>query len=208
MAVRDTLNQIENLVASASHLPLTGKTVIDENDLIHLVEELRNDLPLELERADEIMRERDNLMREAQAEADRIIKQAKEYAEKLVDQHEISEKAREKSRTVIQQAQQQEQEVMERTRQNSQQLRDDADRYANQVFEQLITHVTNTFQGVQQAEQGLQQARQVLQQARDQMNRASRQAQEPVSYDQGNIQATAQQQMTQPGYSQAAAPRQ
>ena len=78
---------------------------------------------------------------------------------------------------MIQQAHQQEQEIMERTMQNSKQLREDADRYANQVFDQLIIHVSNTFQGVQQAEQGLQQARQVLQQAKAQMNQASQQAQ-------------------------------
>ena len=55
MAVRDTLNQIEDLVASAMHLPITEKIIINDNDLIHLVEELRQELPLELERADAIM---------------------------------------------------------------------------------------------------------------------------------------------------------
>ena len=45
MSVRDILDKIENLVAGASHVPLSGKCMIDENDLVHLVEELRNDLP-------------------------------------------------------------------------------------------------------------------------------------------------------------------
>ena len=46
--VEETLNKVEDLVVNSSHLPLTGKSMIDENDLIHLVEELRQDLPLEL----------------------------------------------------------------------------------------------------------------------------------------------------------------
>ena len=84
-------------------------------------------------------------------------------------------KARERSQTVLNQAKQQEQEIVERTRINARQLQDDADRYANQVFDQLIAHVTNTFQGVQQAQAGLEQARQILQQAKIQMNKAAAQ---------------------------------
>ena len=71
---------------------------------------------------------------------------------------------------------------MERTQQNATQLQNDADAYANQVFEQLIAHVTGTFQGVRQAEQGLQQALNVLQQAKTQMNQqAARQAQQAAA---------------------------
>ena len=175
MAVRDTLDQIETLVADASHLPLTEKIVINEQDLVHLVEELRQELPLELERADQIMHDKDSIIRTAQEEAAAIIKQAKQFAEKLLDENDIVVKARERSQTVLNQAKQQEQEIVERTRANARQLQDDADRYANQVFDQLIAHVTNTFQGVQQAQQGLEQARQILQQAKIQMNQQAAQ---------------------------------
>ena len=73
------------------------------------------------------------------------------------------------------QAQLQEQEIIERTKQNARELQDNADRYANQVFDQLIAHVTNTFQGVQQAQAGLEQARQILIQAKAQMNQQAMQ---------------------------------
>lgn len=170
MAVRDTLNQIEDLVASSSHLWFTDRIMINDNDLIHLVEELRQELPLELERADEIMRERDKIIMSAQQEATNIVNQAKERAAQIVDENDLVIKAREKSQAVISQAQAQEQEIVERTRQNARELQDNADRYANQVFDQLIAHVTNTFQGVQQAQAGLEQARQILIQAKAQMN--------------------------------------
>ena len=62
MAVRDTLNKVENLVASAWHLPLTGKATIDEEKLVQLVDELRDGLPQELEQAENIIRERDNIL--------------------------------------------------------------------------------------------------------------------------------------------------
>lgn len=189
MAVRDTLNQIEDLVASSSHLWFTDRIMINDNDLIHLVEELRQELPLELERADEIMRDRDKIIMSAQQEATNIINQAKEKAAQIVDENDLVIKAREKSQAVINQAQLQEQEIVERTKQNARELQDNADRYANQVFDQLIAHVTNTFQGVQQAQAGLEQARQILIQAKAQMNQqAAQQAytqpqQQPQAYN-------------------------
>ena len=190
MAVRDTLNQIEDLVASSSHLWFTDRIMINDNDLIHLVEELRQELPLELERADEIMRDRDKIIMSAQQEATNIVNQAKERAAQIVDENDLVIKAREKSQAVISQAQAQEQEIVERTRQNARELQDNADRYANQVFDQLIAHVTNTFQGVQQAQAGLEQARQILIQAKAQMNQqayaqaqAQQQSQPPQAYN-------------------------
>lgn len=185
MAVRDTLNKIEELVAKAPHLPLTNKSIISEEYLIHLVEELRKELPQELEHATEVMKERENILKNAQAEADNIIKQARLEADKLVDENDIVVKARDKSRMVLSQAQQQEAEIMERTRQNSKQLQDDADRYANQVFDQLIAHVSNTFQGFQQAQAGLEHARQILQQAKINMNQQAAQQAYAQTYGQG-----------------------
>ena len=159
MAVRDILNKIENLAAGAPHLPLTNKMLISEDEFLHLVDELRKELPQELEHAEEVMHERDTILQNAQAEATNIIKQAQLQAEQLMDENDIVVKAREKSRMVLSQAQQQQAEILEQTQQNARQLQEDADRYANQVFDQLIAHVTSTFQGVQQAQAGLENAK-------------------------------------------------
>ncbi len=170
MAVRDTLNKLENLVAKSSHLPLTGKVIIDEDDLVHLIDELRHDLPEELEHAEKIMSDRDNIVKTAQLEAEEIIKKAQKKAEHLVDENDVVVKANERARIIISQAQQQSSIIVEQAQQQAQQLQNDANNYASQVFEQLIEHVSRTFQGVQAAEAGLDQARQVLQQAKSQMD--------------------------------------
>ena len=175
MAVRDTLDQIEKIVDNASHLPLTGKILIEDEELSHLVGELRRDLPQELERAEKILRDRDEIIKSAQEQADSIIKEAKLKAERLIDENDVVIKAREQARMVIAEAQRQESEILENTRQQARLLQEQADRYANQVFDQLIAHVDNTFQGVQAAEAGLQQAQQILKQSKFQMNKQSAQ---------------------------------
>ena len=94
MAVRDTLNKVENLVAGASHLPLTGKALIDEDELSALIDELRNALPQELDRAEQIIRDRESMIQSAQQQAEKIIKDAQRQAERLVDENDIVLKAR------------------------------------------------------------------------------------------------------------------
>ena len=94
--VEETLNKVEDLVVNSSHLPLTGKSMIDENDLIHLVEELRQDLPLELNHARELMEKETEIIEQAHREADEIIQKAKDYAAGLVAKETVVTEAQAK----------------------------------------------------------------------------------------------------------------
>ena len=196
MAVRDTLNKVEELVAGASHLPLTGKALIDEDELSALIDELRHALPQELDRAEEIIRERDNTIKAAQEQAEKIIKQAEQRAERLVNENDIVLQARENARMVVSQAHQKSNEIIERARADARQLKTQATQYVNQSLDQLIAHVTNTFNGVQAAEANLEQARQVLHQAKVTMN------QEVYSYSQAQTQPQPPQQPQPQNYQQ------
>ena len=151
MSVNDILDEIENLVVEAKHLLFTNKSLVEENDLVRLVEDLRNELPLELKHAEEIVQEKQAIIDAAQAEAARIMEQAKNYAAKLTDENEIVIQAQEKAKAIMTQTQAQEKEIMEKTMASSQQLRSDADQYANQVFDHLIANVGSALQVVQQA---------------------------------------------------------
>lgn len=186
MAVRDTLNRVENLVAGAWHLPLTGKAVIDEEELTSLIEDLRRDLPEELEQAEKIIQERENIFKAAQQEAENIVKQAKAKAEKLVDENDIVAKAHQAAKIIFNDSQKQGNDYIERSNQHATQLREAADNYANQVFDQLLEYIRNTYQGVQAAGAELEHSWQILNQAKMQMNQQSAQAQQqpPQDYQQ------------------------
>lgn len=199
MAIRDVLEDLENLVADAAHVPLSGKCMIDENDLVHLVEELRNTLPTALSQAEDIMTERETIIAKAKSEAEHIIGEAKKEAERRVSNSVIEREARDKARAIMEETEEKSraimtevtekansmvneatekaQALMEEARSRGEEIyreavqkKQDVDAYANQVFNQLINHVTDTYNGVQQAEQGLAQARNVLEAAQAQMN--------------------------------------
>ncbi len=173
--VLKTLDNIENMVVEARKVPFMDKIVINDNELVRYVDDLRRDLPEQMRLADQVLEQRDQLIAEAEHEAERIVTNAKNYAEKLSDESEIVSQAKEKAKAVLQQSQEQERAIMERAEGNAQQVRDNADAYARQiggdatayakqVFDQLIQHVGATFQGIQQAQAGVQQAQASVQQ--------------------------------------------
>ena len=98
-----------------------NKSIIEEPELIRLVDDLRNELPLELQRTKQVMQEKDTILSDARDEAQRIVEQAKEYANRLVDESSVVKQSQEKAALILTQAQAQEKEIMERTMQTAQQ---------------------------------------------------------------------------------------
>ena len=177
MGVRETLNKIENMVATAKTFPFTGhilindndlvhyvldsKTfpftghiLINDNDLVHYVEELRNDLPKELDKAEVIMKERDQIIEDARREAEHIRTEAERQAAAMVENSEIVLKSKQRGKEILQETQQKETAMVQAAEAQARDLQNNVDAYANQVFEQLIAHVSRTFDGVQQAQNG------------------------------------------------------
>ena len=146
MAVNEILDEIENLVVDARRVVFTNKCIIEEDDLIRLVDDLRKSLPAEIQNAGQVMQERQQILDEAKREANKIVEQAKNYGEKLVVEHEI-----------VKQAQNQASEIMEKTIQNSNELKEDSVKYANQVFDLLLSGMNSTLDVVQQAKADLNQ---------------------------------------------------
>ena len=165
MAVSNILDEIENLVVDGKHIVFTNKSIIEEPDLIRLVDDLRNELPQQLQQAESIMKNKDEILAEARDEAQRIVEQAKEYASKLVDESAVVRQSQEKAQLIMEQAKAQEQEILERTTQMAQERCDQANQYANQVFDHILAHIGNTVATLQQGELTLQQAKEALNQA-------------------------------------------
>lgn len=165
MTVSNILDDIENLVVDGRHIMFTNKSIIEEPDLVRLVDDLRNELPLELQRAEQVMQEKDTILSDARDEAQRIVEQAKEYANQLVEESSVVKQSQEKAALILTQAKAQEKEIMERTMETAQQRCDQANQYANQVFEHILAHLGNSLTTLEQGLDTLQQAKAALNQA-------------------------------------------
>ena len=94
MKVLELLEEIEEIVDTASGFPLTGKIMVDSQELLELVREIRVELPDEIQQAQWIKNERERILTEAKKEYETVIADAQAQAERLVENHDITVKAK------------------------------------------------------------------------------------------------------------------
>ena len=156
MSVNTILDEIENLVVDGKRIPLTNRSLIDEMELVHLVDNLRQELPNEIQNAQAIMDSKEAILNEARVEAEQIIGKARDLAESMVDESKIVRESKEKAELLMEQATAQQKELTEYAFQQARQLRVNANNYANQVFDHLILNVGNILAVLNQARDELQ----------------------------------------------------
>lgn len=101
MKVLELLEEIEEIVNTASGFPLTGKIMIDSEELLEIVREIRAELPDEIQQAQWIKNERERIIAEAKNEYEAVIADAKRQAEALVENHDITTRAKMRSNELM-----------------------------------------------------------------------------------------------------------
>lgn len=92
--ILELVDRLEALVTQGWRVPLSTKTVIDENAFFEIIDEMRVSIPQEIKRASDLLQERERVLAAASEKAERIIEEARQHAARLVDQHEIMAAAR------------------------------------------------------------------------------------------------------------------
>ncbi|SDZ01931.1 hypothetical protein SAMN05660462_01545 [Proteiniborus ethanoligenes] len=105
MDVLKLLDEIEDIIEGSSTIPFAGKVLVDKNEVLDVIREIRIKLPDEIKQAEWIKEERQRILAEAQNEADTIIDEVKLHIEEMVEQDEITKQAHERSEEIITKAQ-------------------------------------------------------------------------------------------------------
>ena len=104
MEIFTLLETLEDIMESAKAVPFTEKVIVDKNDILDLVKEIRLKLPDELKQAKWIKEERERIMAEAHKDADDIVKEAENRIISMIDEHEITRKAYDKKEEIVAEA--------------------------------------------------------------------------------------------------------
>ena len=83
------LDQLEEVLGGGSRLPLTSRTLVDEQEILDILDQIRVSIPDELKAARRLTQERDQVIADAQAEADRILRDADAQAAERVAEHSL-----------------------------------------------------------------------------------------------------------------------
>lgn len=101
MEIFTLLETLEDILERGKNLPFSAKVLVDRNEILDLIKEIRLKLPDELKQAKWIKEERERIMSEARKDADDIVKEAEKRIISMIDEHEITKKAYEKKDEII-----------------------------------------------------------------------------------------------------------
>ena len=135
MKVIELLQEIEDILDTSGGFPLTGKVMVDPDEIRNLLKEIRDELPEEIQQAQWIKNERQRILDDAKKEYDSLIKVAK--ADQLVDEHDITLRAKKRA-----------DEIMRVTEENVKNLKMDTFQYIDEVlytFQEKITTMNESY---------------------------------------------------------------
>ena len=101
MKVLELLDEIEEIIDTASGFPLTGKIMVDAGEILEIIKEIKIELPDEIQQAQWIKNERQRILDEAKREYETVLKDAQRQAETLIENDDIILKAKIKSDEIL-----------------------------------------------------------------------------------------------------------
>ncbi len=105
MDVLKLIDEIEDILEEGSTVPFSKKVLVDSDEILDIIKELRIRLPDEIKQAAWIKEEKQRILAEAQKDADNMINEAEYKLEELIDQEGITKAAKERAEEIINKAQ-------------------------------------------------------------------------------------------------------
>ncbi len=139
------LDKLEEIVSEATEIPLTGRVLLDSDELLDLIDKIRNSIPEEVKRAEMVSTEKDRVISEGQQRAERMIAQAEEYAARLIQENEITRQAREEADRLLTDA-----------REEAEEMQRGAKDYAMSILDELDQSLQKTLSVVAKGKDNLQ----------------------------------------------------
>ena len=88
----ELINELEDLIDKGVPVPFTGRCLLDKDELLELIQEIKLKLPTDLEQAKWLQAERETIISDAKKE------------EELIDENEITKQAAEKANSIVERA--------------------------------------------------------------------------------------------------------
>lgn len=123
MKILEVIDLLEDLIDKAPTIPITGKVLVDREDVLDYLQEMRMVYPTEMKEAKWIKEERERILADAETKAAEMQKNAEEKLVQLIDEHEITQQAYEKATDMVNNA-----------KKTSMEIKEDCDKYANDIL--------------------------------------------------------------------------
>lgn len=155
MRVQEALDQLEAAILDSPRL-LWFRTLVEEESILEQLDFIRLNMPTALEEAEELLRQRDQILAQADRYAQEIVAMAQRRAEQLLNESTILRQAQAQAEQVLRQAYQQSEEMRRQALQESERLQREAHHYVDQVLQDLEQRLLESLRVIRNGRQHLQ----------------------------------------------------
>lgn len=153
MEIMELIDRLEEMVAQATKVPLTGKVLVDPDELLALVDEMRDMLPQEIRDANRVARDRETIIAEAREQAETTVREAQALAQRLTAEAAITKEA-----------QTQADELIDQAKRVAREIRQNALEWADELFSRVQPDLERIATDTQKAALSVRKAREELRQ--------------------------------------------
>ena len=111
MDLQYLIDRLETMVRAGRRMPVMNKIMMDEQELVDLIDQMRTVLPEEIRYAKHVLREKEQILSDAQAQADDVLRNARQHAEVLIEREGLLKQARQQADDIKRQAQEEAERV-------------------------------------------------------------------------------------------------
>ena len=145
MDIMALIDRIEEIVDNARAVPFRTSKMVDPDKVYEIVDEIRAQYPDELKQARWIVKERQEMLEEAEKEANRILEEARDRAQALANETEV-----------VRLAESQAADIMDKARTQEREIRLGAEDYADEMLANLEGNLGKLLTAVQRGRDRLQ----------------------------------------------------
>lgn len=159
VALDRIFEEVYEMLASARRLPLVDKVIIEENDFISILDDLKEAIPKEVRSASQVLEEQKSIVNKAYEEADRIVQQAKSEAERIVGAASAEADRKVQQEEIVKQANAVAEDIKANALRYQEEVKQEADEYAERVKQESLQYADDMLaylgSNLQSALQGL-----------------------------------------------------
>lgn len=155
MEIMALLDRIEEIVSSSARVPLTGKVLLDPDEVFALLDDARQHLPEELREAQRVVLDGDRILAEARNQAEALVREAKLYAGQVANDHAITHEAGKHAQDLLDQATKQSNEMIDQAKRVAREIRLGARQYADDMLAKVEQNLSAALSAVQGGRQEL-----------------------------------------------------
>ena len=98
------LQQIEDMIKEAKSMPLSSSALLNREEILELVAQMREDLPEEIKQARWVVKDREELLTKARRDSQRIVEEAEQEQLRMATREEVVKRAEAEAERILAEA--------------------------------------------------------------------------------------------------------